>query len=62
MTLRNKILLGLLVPAIGIFVAVITWPDTTLEYMCYIYSIAVMIVNMWEWFEPEVNEELFGMG
>jgi hypothetical protein len=62
MTRRRKILLGLLVIAVGIMVAGVIWPDVWLEYLFYIYSVPVMIVNMWEGFEPEIMEKLFGRG
>jgi hypothetical protein len=38
----------MLLPAVGIIAAGIIWPDVWLEYLCYIYSIPVMIMNMWE--------------
>jgi hypothetical protein len=65
MTRRRKILLGLLIIAVGKMVAYFIWPGEGLEYLCYIYAVPVYIVNMWEWFDPEIMEklvEIFGKG
>jgi hypothetical protein len=59
MTRRKKILSVLLNIALGILVYEIIWPIIELEYLCYIFSIPIIILNMWEWFEPEVMESLF---
>ena len=48
--------------AVGILAAGIIWPDVWLEYLFYIYSIPVIVVNMWELFEPEIIEKLLGKG
>ena len=47
--------------AVGVFVAGMLHPeDVRLEYLCYVFVVPVMVVNVWEWFEPEVMEALFG--
>ena len=53
LTQRKKILLGLLVLAMGIMAAGIIWPGVNLEYGFYIISVPVIVMNMWEWFDHE---------
>jgi hypothetical protein len=49
MTLRRVILLGLLVPAVGITAFYFVKTRTTLEYLFYLFVVPVMVVNGWEW-------------
>lgn len=45
MKLRRWILLGLLIPAMGILVAGIIWPGVGLEYLGIIY--VVPVISFW---------------
>jgi uncharacterized membrane protein len=54
MILRRKILLGMLIPAVGILLVSFIWPGDGLEILFLVYRVPVAVVNMWEWFEPEV--------
>jgi hypothetical protein len=35
----------MLVPAIGILAVGIIWPDVSLEYLCYVYVVPVMVLE-----------------
>jgi uncharacterized membrane protein YidH (DUF202 family) len=56
MTLRKKILLGLLVPAVLITLLQIFQPDEGLELLCIIFTVPVAVLNMWEWTNPNTSE------
>jgi hypothetical protein len=45
MSQRRIILLGLLVPSVKILTAGIIWPDVSLEYLCYVYAVPVMVLE-----------------
>jgi hypothetical protein len=63
MTMRKWILLGLLVPVVGVGVAAIIWPENGwLEYGGLIFTVPVMVVNAWEWSMPKGMEMYFGKG
>lgn len=67
MTLRRKILLYLLiVPVVMLLAAIIKpfdyGPGTDMEILYLVIGIPISLVNMWEWCEPEVMDELFGKG
>jgi len=49
MTLRRKILLGLLVPALVMVVVQIFRPNDGLELLCLVFALPVAVVNAWEW-------------
>lgn len=56
---RRKILLVLLVIAVGLAVVNFIWPGVGPEYLCIIYAVPVFIVNGWEWLEePEFMQKL----
>ena len=61
---RRWILLALAVPAVAAIVASCIWYplEYQWELLCYVYVVPVVIVNVWEWIDPEVNERLFGKG
>jgi hypothetical protein len=62
MARRRIILLGLLVLAVGILVMYFIWQDAGLELVCYFYVVPVMVWNMWEWFDPEIFDKVYGKG
>jgi hypothetical protein len=62
MTRQRWLLIGLLVLAVGIAVVYFIWPDEGLELLCYVYVVPVMVWNMWEWFDPEIKDKVFGKG
>ena len=62
MTRRRFILFGLLVVAVVMTAGQIIQPSAGLEYLCIIFVVPVVVVNSWEWFEPEIMEKLFGKG
>jgi hypothetical protein len=62
MTMRKWILLGLLVPAVGLLVGQVLWPSEWLEYACLLVALPIVVVNAWEWSMPEVMEFYFGKG
>jgi hypothetical protein len=57
-TRRRWILLGFLVPAVGLLVANIGWPGETFEYLGIIYATPVIMLNATEWLDPEFMEKL----
>ena len=56
MTLRKKILLGLLAPAVVMTVVQIVRPDEGLEWFCYVFVVPVAVLNMWEWTSLDASE------
>jgi hypothetical protein len=50
----------MLVCAVGILLVAFIWHDVWLKYLFYVYPIPVIIVNIWEWTEPEIMETFFG--
>jgi type IV secretory pathway TrbD component len=60
MTRRKIILLGLLVLAVGIGAVYFIWQDAGLELICYVFAVPVMVWNMWEWFDPEIMDKVYG--
>jgi hypothetical protein len=62
LTFRRKILLGLLI--IPIVIVIISLFQTTLdpglELVYLVFGVPICVLNVWEWFEPEVAEKLFG--
>lgn len=65
-TRRSKILLGLLVIAVGVAVAYFIWPGDGMEMLTIVFVVPVFVVNGWEWLEePEFMQklvEIFGKG
>ena len=64
---RRKVLLCLLVvPMVMLLVAIIKpfeyGPGTGMEILYLVIGIPIMVLNMWELFEPEIRDELFGKG
>jgi hypothetical protein len=60
MTVRKWILLGLLFPAVGVGIAAaILLENVWLEYVSLIFSIPVMVLNYWEWSNPEAMDVFF---
>ena len=41
-------MIALLVPAVAMVVRQIIWPDEGLDLLCYVYTVPVTVVNMWE--------------
>ena len=56
MTLRRKILLGLLVPAVVMVVAQMIRPEDGLELLCIVFALPVAVVNAWEWSSLDASE------
>lgn len=56
MTLRRKILLGLLVPAVVMVVAQMIRPEDGLELLCIVFALPVAVVNAWEWTSQDASE------
>jgi hypothetical protein len=62
MTRRRWILLGLLVVVAGLSVVYLVKPNEGLEILCLVFTVPVLVVNMWEWDVPEIVEYYFGKG
>lgn len=62
MTRRRWIPLGLLVVAAGLSVVYLVKPNEGLEILCLMFTVPVVVVNMWEWDVPEEKEIFLGSG
>jgi hypothetical protein len=56
MTIRRKILLGLLAAALVIVIVQVFRPNETLELFCYLFAVPVLVLNMWEWTSLSASE------
>lgn len=61
MTTRKKFLLGLLIIPVAMIIIVLAQApiiDAGLEVAFYLIGVPIAVVNMWEWFEPEMMDVL----
>jgi hypothetical protein len=50
----------LLVVAAGLSIVYLVKPNEGLEILCLVFTVPVVVVNMWEWDVPEKMENFFG--
>jgi hypothetical protein len=60
MTQRRKLLLSLLLIPIVMIIISIGWPDPGLELVYLVIGVPIIVLNAWEFFQPEVMEFYFG--
>ncbi len=60
MTHRRKLLLSLLLIPIVMIIISIGWPDPGLELVYLVIGVPIIVLNAWEFFQPEVMEFYFG--
>jgi hypothetical protein len=55
----RKILIWMMVIAMGILLAEMIWPSEGLRLLCIFYSAPVAVVSNLVWLEPEMGEKVF---
>jgi len=62
MTRRKTILLVLLVFPLGLLILAFTGilDREDAELLFYAIGVPILVLNMWEWFEPELVGKMFG--
>ena len=60
MTHRRKLLLFLLIIPLLMIIISIGWPDPGLELVYLVIGVPILVLNAWEFFQPEVIDYYFG--
>ena len=60
MTQRRKLLLFLLIIPLFMIIDSLGWPDPGLELIYLVVGIPILVLNAWEFFQPEVIDYYFG--
>ncbi len=62
MTPRRIVLGVLLIIPLAMIISVLIWPEvnSSLELIYLVVGVPILVLNAWEWTEPEMSEWLFG--
>ena len=60
MTHRRKLLLFLLIIPLIMIIISIGWPDPGLELVYLVVGVPILVLNAWEFFQPEIIDYYFG--
>jgi hypothetical protein len=60
-SIRKKILLGLLIIPVSMIIVSLfqTTLDPGLELTYLVFGVPICVLNVWEWFEPEIINRFF---